>query len=75
MWIAVGSDDFSKLWINDLLVWSSGQVQKSWKANEGYRRVHFKKGLNRILYRVENGHHSCQFSLMLNLQTQPGSQQ
>ena len=68
MWIATGSDDFSKLWINDMLVWASGSVQKVWKPNEGYRRVHFKKGLNRVLFRLENGHNDCMFSLMLNMQ-------
>jgi hypothetical protein len=67
MWIAVGSDDFSKVWINDMMVWASGPSQKNWKADEGYRRVYFKKGLNRILYRVENGWHGCSFSLMLNM--------
>jgi hypothetical protein len=67
MWIATGSDDFSKVWINDLLIWASGPVQKIWKPDEGYRKVHFKKGLNRVLIRVENGHHACMFSFMLNM--------
>jgi hypothetical protein len=68
MWIAVGSDDYSKLWINNLLVWASGPVAKSWKPDEGYRKVHFKKGLNRVLYRVENAWASCLYSLMLNME-------
>jgi len=72
MWIATGSDDFSKLWINDMLVWASGSVQKVWKPDEGYRRVHFKKGLNRVLFRLENGHNDCMFSLMLNMQKAAG---
>ena len=72
MWIATGSDDFSKLWINDMLVWASGSVQKVWKPNEGYRRVHFKKGLNRVLFRLENGHYDCMFSLMLHMQKTAG---
>ncbi len=65
VWIAVGSDDFSKLWINDMPVWASGLLQKNWKPNEGYRKVHFKQGINRVLYRVENGQHACIYSLML----------
>ena len=64
-WIAVGSDDFSKLWINGLPVWASGLIQKTWKPNEGYRKVHFRRGLNRLLYRVENGQAACMYSLML----------
>ncbi len=71
MWIAVGSDDYSKLWINNMLVWASGSVQKNWKPNEGYRKVHFKKGLNRVLYRIENGQNACIYSLMLNMSAGP----
>jgi len=70
MWTATGSDDFSKVWINDMLVWASGSVQKNWKPDEGFRKVHFKKGLNRVLVRLENGHNACLFSFMLNMQTE-----
>jgi hypothetical protein len=69
LWIAVGSDDFSKVWINDQLVWASGKVQKSWRVDEGFRKVHFKAGVNRILYRVENGWHGTDFSLAISLKT------
>ncbi|HEY5752781.1 MAG TPA: hypothetical protein VIT21_06515 [Chthoniobacterales bacterium] len=71
LWIAIGSDDFSKVWLNDMLIWASGPKQKTWKANEGYRKVHFKKGLNRVLYRIENGRASCLFSLMVHLDSNP----
>ena len=67
LWIAVGSDDFSKVWIEDQLVWSSGKQQKSWRVDEGLRKVHFKQGLNRVLYRVENGWHGTDFSLVICL--------
>ena len=67
-WIAVGSDDYSKLWIEGMPVWKSGEQLKGWNPKEGYRKVHFKQGLNRILYRVENGWHATQFSLCINLQ-------
>ncbi|MBI5384981.1 MAG: hypothetical protein HZA90_09885 [Verrucomicrobia bacterium] len=67
LWIAVGSDDFSKVWIENQLVWSSGKQQKSWRVDEGLRKVHFKQGLNRVLYRVENGWHGTDFSLVLCL--------
>ncbi len=62
-WIAVGSDDYSKVWIEGMLVWKSGDQLKGWNIDEGFRKVHFKKGLNRVLYRVENGWRSTQFSL------------
>ena len=67
VWIAVGSDDFSKVWIEDQLVWASGKQQKAWRADEGLRKVHFKQGINRVLYRVENGWHGTDFSLVLCL--------
>ena len=67
LWIAVGSDDFSKIWIDDQLVWASGKQQKSWRVDEGFRKVHFKQGLNHILYRIENGWHATDFSLVICL--------
>lgn len=66
-WIAVGSDDKSKIWINDTLVWESVPWHKSWRINEGYRRVHFRQGRNRILYRIENGQHGIGWSLSVHL--------
>lgn len=65
-WIAVGSDDRSDLWINDMPVWQSSNELKSWRADEGYRRVHFQKGVNRILFRLENGWKVVGFSLLVN---------
>jgi hypothetical protein len=67
LWIAVGSDDRSDLWINDVRVWSSSDVLKGWTVGEGFRRVHFQPGRNRILCRVENGWHVVGFSLCLNV--------
>ncbi|MEX2606103.1 MAG: hypothetical protein WD708_02060 [Kiritimatiellia bacterium] len=63
LWIAVGSDDKSNLWINNLPVWISGEEEKKWRINEGFRKVYFKKGINRVLYRVENGPLGVYFSL------------
>ena len=63
VWIAVGSDDFSKLWIEDQLVWASGKQHKSWRVDEGFRKVRLQQGRNRVLIRVENGHSQSEFSL------------
>lgn len=68
LWIAVGSDDFSKMWIEDKLVWASGKNLKAWQLNEGIRKVHFKQGVNRVLCRVENGNGPTEFSLVVSLQ-------
>lgn len=65
VWIAVGSDDRSDIWINDLRVWSSSDALKGWQIGEGLRRVRFEKGRNRILYRLENGWNTCGFSLCI----------
>jgi len=74
MWIAVGSDDKSSLWIEDQPVWVSGNQLKSWQIAEGMRRVHFHKGLNRILYRIENGWKQVAWSLVLHTEPRgPGS--
>jgi hypothetical protein len=66
--VAIGSDDFSKVWIESQLVWESGKNLKAWQINEGVRTVHFKAGLNRVLYRVENGNNLTEFSLVLAMQ-------
>lgn len=66
LWIAVGSDDRSDLWVNDMKVWSSGNELKAWNIVEGYRKVHFRKGRNQILVRVENGWYSLGWSLCVS---------
>lgn len=66
-WIAVGSDDRSDIWINDIPVWGSSNKLKSWRIDEGYRKVHFRKGRNRILARVENGWHVFGWSVCISL--------
>ena len=66
LWIAIGSDDRSDLWINGMPVWHSSNRLKGWRMDEGYRKVHFKQGINKIVFRLENGWHSMGFSLMIN---------
>jgi len=69
LWVAIGSDDQSKIWINDEMIWKSSDEQKAWVANEGLRKVHFCKGINRILYRYENGHFGGCFSFWISLKS------
>ncbi|MDA3800029.1 MAG: hypothetical protein PF692_13230 [Kiritimatiellae bacterium] len=71
LWLAVGSDDRSDLWINDLPVWHSSNKLKSWRIDEGFRKVHFKKGINKIVFRLENGWHAIDFSLLINVDANP----
>jgi hypothetical protein len=67
LWLAIGSDDYSKLWINDQQVWASGKGLQAWSVDQGFRKVHFNRGVNRILYRVENGKDRTDFSLVICL--------
>jgi len=67
LWIATGSDDKGTMWLNNVMVWNSNDVLKGWQPNEGYRKVHFKQGINRILYRLENGQLVAAFSLMISV--------
>lgn len=67
LWIATGSDDREDIWINDMHVWNSSNALKSWTINEGYRKVHFRQGRNRILVRLENGWHSMGYSVAICL--------
>lgn len=66
-WIAVGSDDRSDIWINDVPVWGSSNKLKSWRIDEGYRRIRLNRGRNRILARVENGWHSLGWSVCISV--------
>ncbi len=65
MLLATGSDDRGILYINEIPVWISATQQKGWDIDEAWRKVHFSKGINRILFRVENGHIAVGFSLTL----------
>ncbi len=67
LWVAIGSDDSAKVWVEDQLVWVSGKNLKAWSLNEGLRKVHFKQGVNRVLYRVENANSRTEFSMVVSL--------
>jgi Skp family chaperone for outer membrane proteins len=66
-WLAIGSDDYSKLWVDDLLVWCSSKNEKVWVPSEGFRKVHLHQGVNRFLLRLENGINGCEFSVLICL--------
>jgi hypothetical protein len=64
-WVAMGADDFAKVWINGMPVWSSLSRPKPWIVNEAFRKVHFIKGVNRILFRIENAMEFTDFSFLI----------
>jgi hypothetical protein len=65
VWIATGSDDFGKLWINDELVWVSPETAKPFNAAENTQVVHLRQGHNKILFRCENAGGTMGWSLLM----------
>jgi len=65
-WVAIGSDDRSDVWLNDIPIWGSSNRLKQWQLAEDFRRVHFRKGRNKLLVRVENGHWNCGWSVCIS---------
>jgi len=67
VWIATGTADYGKLWINDDLVWRSPKERKPYHATENVQLVGLQQGQNKILYRIENAGGTMGFSLMIRL--------
>lgn len=67
IWIAVGTDDYGKLWVNDELVWVSPKERKPYNATENVQTVKLKQGHNKILYRIENAGGTMGFSLLVRV--------
>ncbi len=67
LWVAIGSDDKGNVWLNDLPIWISGDALKGWRPNEGFRKVSFRKGVNKILFRVENGWIDVRYSFAIRV--------
>jgi BMFP domain-containing protein YqiC len=65
LWVAIGSDDRGEVWLNDLPIWISSDKLKGWNVNEGFRKVSFQAGRNRVLYRIENGWRGTSFSFAI----------
>jgi hypothetical protein len=73
LWIAIGSDDQSTLYLNNQIVWISTSTLKGWNPGEGLRRVHFVKGRNRLLFRLENGWRLLGMSVAISLRDRPNA--
>jgi hypothetical protein len=80
VWLDIGADDDSKLWLNDKLVWTSDGGDKPWYhvpyynlqpemarygLVEGTRRVHLQAGRNTLLFKLYNGIDLMFFSVVL----------
>jgi len=79
--VSVGADDDARLWINDALVWQSGNQVKPWyrlhyryltgriatlNLNETSRVVRLHKGRNRLLFKLYNGSGATFISVVLS---------
>jgi hypothetical protein len=80
----IGGDDDARVWINDRLAWKGGNSNKAWfweeiyatrnnyvgqyNLTEGKVKVRFRKGRNKVFFKVSNGPSRMYFSLVL---TQP----
>ncbi len=65
VWVAFGSDDAAKFWINEVPVFESRQKGHGWMMFEGHRKVFFKKGRNEIKARVETSPGVSHLSMIL----------
>jgi hypothetical protein len=81
VWLEIGADDDSQLWLNDELVWTSGSGNKPWYRQpfyslhtdiaqlnlvEGRRRVKLLAGRNRLLFKLYNGIDLMFFSVVVS---------
>lgn len=65
IWVAFGSDDGAKFWINETLAFQSRQTRHTWQIFEGHRKVFFKQGRNEVKARVETSPGVCFLSMIL----------
>lgn len=78
--MSFGADDDAKVWINDEPAWVSSNANKPWyfthfkfltreiadfNLTEATRRVHLRKGRNRILFKLYNSSGATFFSLVI----------
>ncbi|MFW5858410.1 MAG: hypothetical protein ACOCYP_00160 [Planctomycetota bacterium] len=64
-WVALGSDDYGKVWINGKEVWKSDTVPKPYRADEHVAEFEFKQGVNEILFRCENNGGTMGWSMVI----------
>jgi hypothetical protein len=80
VWMSFGADDDAKVWLNDQMIWQSGNGDKPWyhqhfkylstniaelNLTEKTQRVALKKGTNKILFKLYNGTSATFFSLVI----------
>ncbi len=81
VWLDVGADDDSKMWLDGRLVWTSEPGDKPWyhppyyfrdeqvaslTLSEGSRKVHLRRGVHRLLFKLHNASDRTFFSVVLS---------
>ncbi len=69
--VAFGSDDYSKAWLNGEPVWTSGKTPHKWIPDRGFRTLHFRRGYNPLLVKWENAGGTTGMSVMIYLGEAP----
>ena len=81
VWMSFGADDDAKAWVNERLVWVSGNQAKFWYTQGGFRSlksdiqlanliearrlVHLRQGRNTVLFKLYNNPLDVFFALVL----------
>ncbi len=83
LWVKIGTDDDSKVWLNDKLIWTRGNDgmprhtlmpgdlkngMHKLKLSEARRKLHFKQGRNTVMFKLYSGIDAMFFSLTLSAQ-------
>lgn len=82
----IGADDDAQVYLNDKMIWKGGNWNKQWfwqtlydtrntyvsdfNRTEGRRIVRFKKGSNKVFFKLSNGPTRMFFSMVLTLPEQ-----
>jgi hypothetical protein len=66
-WCIFGSDDYGKAWLNDDLIFASGKTPHPWIPDRAYKKVRFKKGVNKLMFKLENAWGRTGFSMCVYL--------
>jgi hypothetical protein len=67
-WLALGSDDSVRAWLNGERIWESDVHLKEWHLADGFQRVELRPGYNTLLLRLENAWGPGFFSASIRLE-------
>jgi len=67
VWLALGSDDSVRAWLNGGLIWESDVHLKEWHLADGFQRIELRPGYNTLLLRLENAWGPGFFSASIRL--------